>query len=326
MKLRVWAEFITPQELCAPEVVALLKRYQVQPCLAAPHGRLGAGYAQYLRTYRAEGLEPALWPTMSDSQGYWPHEGNALEFSAYVHEIFHWAGKEQVQIPWLAIDLETPFYQWQELKSTRGLKKLATALRHYKANRNRARFDEAAGTYLSLQEYLALQGCRTLVPVLPLLELDLLKDGVKLQDYLETPVTPVKWDIVSVMQYNSMFVGYSRGLIKPADARWYLYRLCLNMRQSFGSRASLSIGTTSTGKLGNEPFYRGPAEMQPDVEAALAAGIDDIAVFCLEGILKSAQPEAWFEMIRGAAPVVPRRSRKIELLRSTGRLLYHLLP
>ena len=326
MKLRVWAEFITPEELCNSQVVSLLKRYTVQPCLAVPFGRLGPWYARYLHTYSEEGLEPALWPTLTDSLGYWPHEGNALEFSAYVHEIFHWAQKAQVQVPWLAIDLETPFTQWQELSGARGINKLFTALRHYKSNRNKARFFEAAGRYRSLKEYLDDQGCRTLVPALPLLELDLVKGGIKLQDYLETPVTPVQWDVISLMQYNSMFAGYSRGLIKPADARWHLYRLCLNARAALGDRAALSIGTTTTGKLGSEPYYRAPAEMLPDVEAALAAGIADIAVFCLEGILKSPQPEAWFEMIRGAVPVVPHRSGKMECARSAARLLYHLLP
>lgn len=326
MRLRVWAEFITPEELCAPRVVALLKRYRVQPCLALPYGHLSSGYARYLQTYIDEELEPALWPTMSDEQGYWPHEGNATEFSDYVRQIFHWAHSMRVKVPWLAVDLETPFYQWQEQSGARGLNKITTVMRHYKSNRHRARFDQASGIYLSLQEYISGQGCRTLVPVLPLLELDLVKGGVKVQDYLETPVTPVKWDLISVMQYNSMLVGYSRGLIKPKDACWHLYRLALNARRLLGARASLSVGVTAAGKLGSEPFYRNPEEMRPDIEAALAAGIEDLAVFCLEGILRSTRPESWFEMIHSASPVAPGRSRKMQFVRSAAGLLYHLLP
>ncbi|HOL17999.1 MAG TPA: hypothetical protein PLY40_06900 [Bacillota bacterium] len=307
-------------------MLSLLARYRVQPCLAVPYGRLGAGYARYLYRYGEAGLEPALWPTLPDSLGYWPHEGNAPEFSDYVREIFQWARNEKVEVPWLAVDLETPYYQWQDINRAHGAKKVSLTLRHYWNNRNRLRFAEAAKTYSALQQFLREQGCRTLVPVLPLLELDLLKGGVKLQDYLETPVTPVPWDVISVMQYNSMFIGYSRGLIKPADARWHLYMLCLNARRVLGERASISLGTTSTGKLGNEPYYASPAEMLPDVEAALAAGITDIAVFCLEGILKAPQPEAWFEMICSASPVVPRRSRKMDLARAAARLGYFLLP
>ena len=317
---------MTPDEICSPAVISLLERYAVQPCLAVPHGKLGPPYARYLKEYSAAGLEPALWPTLSDDLGYWPHEGNVLEFSAYVHELFHWARSQNVEIPWLAVDLETPFYQWQASREAKGLRKLAVALRHYRANRNPERFDEAAGAYRSLQDYLGQQGCRTLVPVLPFLEADLAGDSEKLQDYLETPVTPVQWDVVSVMQYNSMFVGYSRGLIKPADARWHLYQLCRSFKSAFGARAALSIGTTGTGKLGDEPYYSRPEEMLPDVEAALAAGIEDISVFCLEGVLKHDFPERWFEMILNAAPAVPRRSVKMNLFRSAGRLLHRLLP
>ena len=119
MRLRVWAEFMTPAEICAPAVKVLLARYAVQPCLAVPYGSLGAGYARYLREYGEAGLEPALWPTLTDDLGYWPHEGNTLEFSAYVHELFHWAESQGVSIPWLAVDLETPYYQGETVRQAK---------------------------------------------------------------------------------------------------------------------------------------------------------------------------------------------------------------
>jgi hypothetical protein len=317
---------MTPEEVCAPAVVRLLKRYRVHPCLAVPHGKLGGGYAGFLHTYGAAGLEPALWPTLSDALGYWPNERNALEFSSYVYEILTWTREKRVHLPWLAVDLETPFYQWREIGAAKGLKKAFTALRLYRSNRDQARFEEAAGIYRALQDYLRSQNCRTLVPVLPFLELDLKRGAVKIQDYLETPVTPVAWDVVSVMQYNSLFAGFSKGLIRPKDAPYYLYLLCLSMKRHFGERAALSVGLTGTGKLGDEPYYREPAEMLPDIEAGLAAGIADLAVFCLEGILKSPKPEAWFEMIRGARPVIPPASKRIERVRWLAGKLYRLLP
>ena len=151
VRLRVWAEFMTPEEICAPAVKELLTRYAVQPCLAVPYGSLGGGYARYLREYQEAGLEPALWPTLTDDLGYWPHEGNALEFSAYVHELFHWAESQGVSIPWLAVDLETPYYQGRAVRQAKGLKKATVALRQYRANRNPARFSESAGTFAAAE-------------------------------------------------------------------------------------------------------------------------------------------------------------------------------
>ncbi|MGB4682343.1 MAG: hypothetical protein WBH65_07475 [Dethiobacteria bacterium] len=324
MKLRVWAEFITPREAADPAVVALLRRYQAHPCLAVPHGKLGEDYARFVRAYGEAGLEPALWPTLSDESGYWPNERNAAEFFQYVRRIFEWADEEKLSIPWLVVDLETPLYQWQEIDGAKGLKKARTALRVFRSNRNRERFAEAVQIYRELQAFVNSRGCRTLVPVMPFIELDLRQQATKLQDYLEAPVTPIPWDVVTVMQYNSLFSGMSKGLLRLKEAPYYLYLLCRNMKEHFGGRAALSVGLTSTGKLGNEPYYRHPEEMQPDIAAGLAAGIDDIAVFCLEGILKHNRPESWFEMIRGTAPAVPPRSRRVERLRKLGRLLYRL--
>lgn len=63
-----------------------------------------------------------------------------------------------------------------------------------------------------------------------------------------------------------------------------------------------------------------------DVEAALAAGIQDISVFSLEGILNSSQPETWLEMIYSAPPRIPQRSRKEETIRKAAGVGYRLMP
>lgn len=325
MKLRVWAEFITPEEVADPAVVSLLKRYEVHPCLAVAHGSLGEEYARYLRAYLEAGLEPALWPTLSDELGYWPNERNAVEFSDYVHQIFDWAEAEKLTIPWLAVDLETPVYQWREIGKAKGLKKARTALKVFRSNRDLRRFQEAVQVFEELQSFVNSRGCRTLVPVLPFMEVDLRNRGIKFQDYMETPVTPIQWDIVTVMQYNSLFAGASKGIMKLEDAPYYLYLLCKNMKEHFGPRAALSVGMTSTGKLGNEPYYKNPEEMQPDIVAGLAAGIGDITVFCLEGILKHEKPESWFEMLRGTEPAVPPRAKRVERFRSLGSKLYRIV-
>ncbi len=325
MKLRVWAEFITPSETTDQAVVSLLKRYGVHPCLAVPHGQLGEDYAQFIRTYTDAGLEPALWPTMSDELGYWPNERNAKEFAEYVRQIFDWAEIENISIPWLAVDLETPVYQWNEIRGVKGLKKARTALRVFRSNRDENRFYASAKIFQELQSFISGKGCRTLVPVLPFMEADLRNKNIKFQDYMETPVTPIDWDVVTVMQYNSLFSGASKGFIKPSDAPYYLYLLCKNMKEYFGPRAALSVGMTSTGKLGDEPYYKDPEEMRPDIEAGLAAGIDDITVFCLEGILKHEKPESWFEMILEAKPVTPLPAKKVDRVRSLANRFYRMI-
>jgi len=47
------------------------------------------------------------------------------------------------------------------------------------------------------------------------------------------------------------------------------------------------------------------------LEAALAAGVRDVSVYSLEGVLARNDPRQWFEAIRSAKANVPERSRKV---------------
>jgi hypothetical protein len=71
------------------------------------------------------------------------------------------------------------------------------------------------------------------------------------------------------------------------------------------ARASVSLGLVSTGKLGDERCFRDPVELLLDVEAALAAGVDDLALFSLEGILERGPPERWLVPYTNARPRKP---------------------
>jgi hypothetical protein len=110
------------------------------------------------------------------------------------------------------------------------------------------------------------------------------------------------------MWYVSMLTGYSRGFIPYGVARWHLFRDAQTVVGHLGiERASVSLGVTWTGVLGDEPYYKEPEHMRPDVEAAKAAGIKHIWIYNLEGILKAPRPADWFEMIQNARPVPPRK-------------------
>ena len=85
------------------------------------------------------------------------------------------------------------------------------------------------------------------------------------------------------------------------------------------------MGLLSPAKLGDEPYYEDPDELRPDVQAAVAAGIADIAVHSLEGILGKKDPEAWLEVVARSGPAVPARSRRVDLVRMLGGLITRLL-
>ncbi|MCK6550309.1 hypothetical protein L6R52_31020, partial [Myxococcota bacterium] len=69
--------------------------------------------------------------------------------------------------------------------------------------------------------------------------------------------------------------------------------------------ASVSVGLAGPGKLGDEPVLPSPDALALDVAAARAAGVDDLALFSLEGVLGRASPEAWLEAFVATPPRAP---------------------
>lgn len=73
------------------------------------------------------------------------------------------------------------------------------------------------------------------------------------------------------------------------------------------TRSSMSVGLVQSGKLGDEPTFASPDDLYQDVAAVRAAGIDDLALFCLEGALHRGAPERWLEPYTRAPPKPPAR-------------------
>ena len=62
-----------------------------------------------------------------------------------------------------------------------------------------------------------------------------------------------------------------------------------------------------------------------DVAVARAASIDDIAIFCLEGVLARAEPGRWIDAAINVAPYRPRPTVRAGLIRTGGGLVRSLL-
>ena len=95
------------------------------------------------------------------------------------------------------------------------------------------------------------------------------------------------------------------GALRPVDARALHQRLLRRVASHFGARAHASIGITGGGVFGDEPRWEDPEELRRDAGAARAAGIRDIAIFSLEGILGRRRPERWLDAVVDAEPREP---------------------
>ena len=294
--LRACVEWMTPAELDRPEVRDLCERYRIGPVLAVPGG--GAEEAEHDRralevvaTYAARGLAAAVWPLLDDASGYFPSPRNAGAFALRVGRLLA-AGAAPA---WLAIDLEPPLAEIGLAGSARLADALRGAMALWRSGLDDAAFVRGAHRLRSLTADLHARGVGTLAYAIAFAAV-----GAGLERACQAPLGAGGFGRVAFMTYGSVVAGRARGLLDLEDANDLAYRL-LGEAGAVGA----AVGLVAHGKLGDEPVYSRPAELAAEVAAVTAAGVTDLTLYSLEGVLASATPGAWLDAL-GTAPRRPR--------------------
>jgi hypothetical protein len=276
MRRRVWCETLSFAEVARPQVIALLVRYRIDLLLAVRPWQLGE-IGEVVRRLRGGGLFVGLWPMLADADGRWASVASAAKFIELADRLLACANADE-----LVIDLEPPLAELERWKAGRPVLHLP---RNYTAARDA--YVAAAARWSS--------GRRLTTAVMPLLPLEL--RGQWLQRALGTPATALPVDRHSIMAYTSLFEGWSRGFIGRRRAELLLAACARLARLRFGGLAGLSLGTVGIGAFGDEPSYRDAGELARDVAIAERAGITELSLFELGGLLRRPPPEAWLEAL-----------------------------
>ena len=230
----------------------------------------------------ARGLSIGLWPLLADEAGRWLHPGNAGEFEAWIARLLEGLDGRGLSIDAVALDLEPPIAEVRRLTDGR----LGAARAWIGRPLER-------GPHRRLVEALRGRGIESVATAIP----PALLEGRAGHGWCRALGTPldVAYDRVSTMTYTSLFEGYSFGAVDRPAARALLARFAALTARSFGARASVSLGAVGVGALGDERRYRDPSELADDVAIARAAGVDDLALFDLAGVLARPPIEAWLD-------------------------------
>jgi len=311
-RLRLWSEYTPYTALQEPALLDELGRRDLQLAIAVTP-ELAPLLVAVLRACRAHGVAVALWPMLSDAQGRWVSADNAAAYCRFVRELLDSLAAQGALPQALAMDLEPP------IARLRGLKNLRPEPGVRRPPRPPARGSRssapAAAELTALATAARARGLELLAAVMPPVVVSPEAAARGWQRLLGTPVDALPLDCVSTMAYTSLFEGYSRGLLRRADARALLFKLAVGTRARYGGRAGISLGAVGTGALGDERTYPGPAELIEDVGIARAAGLTDLALFNLDGALARPPLGAWLDALVETPPAAPPpRTRRAELL------------
>lgn len=293
---RIFAETLSPELLAHPRTLDLISQYELQTLVALPPGRETPAMAEALRALSGAGRGLGLWPLLSDAEGYWPSDTNALAFSARVAEVLAFARRAGARVDTVVVDLEPPLAVMQRLYCggpAAHLRVLAERIFEASQAASVQRRRAAAQTLTQLRQRLDGQGIETYATVVPLVLLDDRAGRGLWQAVFQTPVFRPGWSRVCPMLYTSMIQDLLPGQA-AASARGLAYALARRATERCGVQGvAAAVGLAGPGKLGREPTLATPRRLEEDVGAMRAAGVQDLALFSLEGVLGQPDPEAW---------------------------------
>jgi hypothetical protein len=267
---------------------------------------------------------------LADEEGRWANAENAPSFVRFVHDTLDALDAAGVTPREVLFDLEPPFAHTRALavgagsesegtmaSRARALFGLGAARPHTATGKAMRSASEALGAAVA---ELHARGIGTASAVWPLVALD--PPGERQwQALLGTPVDALATTRVSVMMYTSILEGWSRGAVRRRDAKALLAGASARALRRWGEGAGISLGCVGTGALLDEPVYRDPSELAEDVTLARAAGVHDLSLFDLGGVLAREPAEAWLDAFAHGADVLgPAASRRVVAARRAARL------
>lgn len=234
-----------------------------------------------------------VWPLLEDSLGRWASTTNTAEYEELLARIFR-----DVPASVLLLDLEPPIAvtrSWLDLRPKKKPRLQGPQKR----------------TFGGLATWARREGWQVEAVVPPVIAY-----GAKWESRLGTPVSELGCERVESMAYTSLFEGYGRGLIDRRVARDLLSRIA-------GRSNALSLGVVGGGALGDEQAYRSVDELIDDVGVARAAGVEQLSLYGLDGILERGPIEPWLNAFTRSEALerMPQRTRRGALLDAVSRVL-----
>ncbi|MCA9255790.1 MAG: hypothetical protein KDA33_09140 [Phycisphaerales bacterium] len=294
----VWSEFLPLDDVCA-ELPSLASR-DFELYLAITPAMLDDPLARILRDAEVAGVPVRLWLELPDD-GVWLNETNVAAFDAFSRTTLDWIDANGVDVDWLIFDIEPAFSYAEELTSALVADGVFGVLDLLEARRDADQYAASVEGVRRIVDTVHERGRRAMAVTLPWVTSDAEDGDSDLQDIFDTPVSSVEWDAVSIILYRSSLSELLGVSLSPG----FVYDYARLVRSVHGADVEVAIGTISTPGLITSQGYTDPADLWLDLMAARSAGIRNISVYSLDGMLTTRDVDAWLDIARGPSVPLP---------------------
>jgi hypothetical protein len=294
----VTSEWLTYAQLMEPKVVGLLKKHRFGLCLCIRAEKLDEELDRLCRIYHRAGIPLIFWPLLPMKEGLYLNKYSVTEYYNYLDVIFDWIESRRQRVAGLLVDVE-PDYQKPDPKSAFPL---IDNIWHSLRDLDEAAFNASIAGFKKIIAKIRKHDCQAIGAAMPFVCEDRPRQGQAWQDYWGGPVASVEWDSIVFMLFGSWFV--QMGMNWPT-AHYLIYEYAQTIKKFWRHKAVAALGVTTAGTGGETALYRSPVQITGAVAAVRAAGVHNIGVYDLKGILESADPGAWFAAVRNTPPLVP---------------------
>lgn len=294
----VWSEFL-PLDQVRGELPALAVRH-CELYLAVNPMTLNDDMAAFVAEANSAGVPVRLWLQIP-SEGIWLNDENADAFADFTNTTLDWIDAHELPVNWLIFDIE-PAYEYAEaLADSFANIGLLAAFDLFQMHRDLSEFNAARTTIQSMLDVIHARGRQVMAVTLPWVVNDVRDGDEDLQDIFDTPFAMLDWDAVSFTLYRSSLSEIVGVPLTPAFVTEY----AIGIRALYGDDAEIAIGTISTPGLITSTGYEVPLDISWDVMAVRAAGLRNISVYSLDGMLVAGGTTPWLDAATGPTLTVP---------------------
>jgi hypothetical protein len=244
-----------------------------------------------LQVAEAAGVPLRVWLQIPD-RGIWLNESNVADFASFANDLLDFAQQRGISVPWLNFDLEPDLDLAEQIAdSIEGAGNPAAALRILLQQRDPVSYSRATDALHSVVDSLHARGVKVMGVALPWIVDDQADGDADIQDLLNTPVSSIPWDQLSIIVYRPSLAALLHVELDPTVVSSY----AASALRWFGKNTQIAVGTIGAPGILTGPGYSDPSEIAADIHAARCAGVESVSLYSLDGISADSDGERWLQ-------------------------------